>query len=55
MDVDHEDPPPLPRSRRIGRSGPSMGNISLGLEIDNSDEEQEDDTMATRPTSRYLQ
>ena len=52
MDVDSDAPPPVPRQRRIGRSGPSMGNISLGLEIENSDEEQDEGAAGTRPTNR---
>ncbi|XP_071137379.1 DDB1- and CUL4-associated factor 6-like isoform X1 [Mytilus edulis] len=50
MDVDVPPPPPVPRQRRIGRSGPSMGDIQLGLEVDNSGDEQ-DDTGDSRPSN----
>jgi hypothetical protein len=53
MDIDSQAvPPPLPRQRRIGRSGPSMGNIHLGLEVDNSDEDQEGEAADSRTTNR---
>ncbi|CAC5403845.1 DCAF6 [Mytilus coruscus] len=50
MDVDAPPPPPVPRQRRIGRSGPSMGDIQLGLEVDNSGDEQ-DDVGDNRPSN----
>lgn len=53
MNIDSQAvPPPLPRQRRIGRSGPSMGNIHLGLEVDNSDEDQEGEAADSRATNR---
>lgn len=52
MEVDSSVPPALPRQRRIGRSGPSMGDISVGLEVENSDEEQGEEAGENREGGR---